>query len=272
MDETAAVQNVFDQIADAYDSVDVSFFRPIASGLVEALAVGRGERALDIGCGRGAVLSALAAAVGSSGSVTGIDVSPRMVELTAADFEASDVPVDVRVGDAMAPEVPPASFDVIASSLVLFFLPDPAMALRAWHPLLRADGRLGVSTFGPYSQKWREEVDAALESFIPPDVADARVTGRQGPFSSDEGMETLVRSAGYRAVRTVTATVSPRFDDPEHWYRWSTSVGQRRMWDRIPEDRLAEVQAAVFAAVDRCRDDEGRIGFDQEVRYTLASA
>lgn len=65
------------------------------------------------------------------------------------------------------------------------------------------------------------------------------------------------------------ATVSPRFADPEHWYRWSMSVGQRHFWESVPNDDLSRVRQAVLEAVDRCRDGENRIGFDQQVRYTV---
>ena len=128
---------------------------------------------------------------------------------------------------------------------------------------------VGVDFFNPYDDRWPDEVDATLRRFVPPEIADARTTGQRGPFQSDEGMEALLRDAGVRDVRTATATVSPRFDDPAHWKRWSSSVGQRQLWQAIPEDGLERVQAALFAAVDRCRDDAGRIGFDQQVRYTL---
>ena len=43
-----------------------------------------GERALDIGCGRGAATALLAEAVGDAGTVTAIDLSQRMVEHTRA--------------------------------------------------------------------------------------------------------------------------------------------------------------------------------------------
>jgi SAM-dependent methyltransferase len=169
----------------------------------------------------------------------------------------------------MAPVVAPSSFDLISSSLVLFFLPDPLEALRAWHVLLVEGGRIGVSTFGPCDDRWREHVDATLASFRPPEWKDARTTGAQGAVASDEGMEQLLSDAGFRAVRTVTTTVSPRFDDAAHWKRFSMSVGQRQFWDAVPEDRREEVERACFAAVERCRTPDGRLGFDQEIRYTL---
>lgn len=270
MEHQARVAALFDRVAAEYDTLGVEFFQPIAAGLVDELAPAPGERVLDIGCGRGAALLPIAERVGSSGRAVGVDLSPRMVEAVTAAAARAGLPVDVRVGDAMAPELPAGSFDVVASSLVLFFLPDPLAALCTWRALLVAGGRLGVSTFGPYSDQWREEVDAALRRFTPPEVVDARTTGERGPFGSDEDMEQLVRDAGFVEVRTVTSTVSPRFDDADHWHRWSMSVGQRQFWEAIPAEHLEDVKAGVFEAVERCRDDTGRIGFDQIVRYTLA--
>jgi hypothetical protein len=149
-------------------------------------------------------------------------------------------------------------------------LPDPLAALRAWRGLLVEDGRVGVSTFGSYDERWRQEVDAALARHAPPELADARTSGARGPFASDERMEDLLGQAGFRHVHTVNTVVKARFDDPEHWYRWSMSVGQRQFWLAIPEHQLPEVKAEVLAAVDRCRDETGIVGFDQTVRYTLA--
>ena len=270
MEHRERVATLFDQLAEVYDGVGVEFFQPIAAGLVAELDPRPGERAVDIGCGRGAVLLPLAVAVRQSGSVVGLDLSPRMVESAAAEAARAGLAVEVRVGDAMAPELPVESFDVIASSLVLFFLSDPLTALRAWRLLVVEGGRVGVSTFGPYSDRWRNEVDTVLRRHVTPNVSDARTTGQQGPFASDEGMEALLMEAGFRELRTAMSIVSPRFADAEHWYRWSMSVGQRQFWEAIPEDERADAKTELFTAVGKCRDDAGRIGFDQEIRYTLA--
>jgi hypothetical protein len=157
----------------------------------------------------------------------------------------------------------------VASSLVLFFLPDPLGALRGWRELLVDGGRVGVSTFGAYDRRWAEEVDGAIQANLAGEVADARTSGARGPFASDEGMEELLREAGFAEVRTATITVGARFEDPDQWYRWSMSVGQRRLWESIPQDRRPEVLDRVKVAVARCRTDDGGLGFDQQVRYTL---
>src|SRR5687768_2643315 len=123
-DSPAGIAGVFDRAADSYDAVGVPWFGPIAAGLAEELDVRPGERVLDIGCGRGAALVPLARSTGATGSALGIDLAPRMVERTAEDV--ADLPwVEVRVGDASAPDLPTSSYDVVSSCLVLFFLPDP---------------------------------------------------------------------------------------------------------------------------------------------------
>jgi SAM-dependent methyltransferase len=165
------------------------------------------HQALDVGCGRGAALFRLAEAVPERGSVTGIDLSPRMVESTAADVARAGLTwVEVVVGDAMGPDLAPSSFDVISSSLVLFF--------RRGHRAAAVRRRLPGRAHGHHD--------------------------------------------GLAPVR-----------DAAHWKRFSMSVGQRQFWDAVPEDRREEVERACFAAVERCRTPDGRLGFDQEIRYTL---
>ncbi len=268
MDQRDRIAGVFDRAAATYDSVGVDFFQPIAEQLVALLAPQVGERALDVGCGRGAVLLRLADRVGTAGSVTGIDISPRMVEAAAADAAAASVLADVRVGDAQSPDLEPETYDIIASSLVLFFLPDPLAALRAWRALLVKGGRIGVSTFGQYTTDW-SEVDAVFGPYLPEAMRDARTSVRTGPFSSDAGVERLLADAGFNDLTTTTSTVSVRFEDEDHWYRWSWSAGQRAMWEAVPEQRREEVRALAYQRLGSCRDAHGQIGFDQVVRFTL---
>ena len=258
---------VFDRAADRYDDVGVPWFAPIAQGLVEELDVQPGERVLDLGCGRGAALLPLARAAGPTGRALGLDLAPRMVERTAHD--ARDLPhVEVRVGDASAPDVPPRSYDVVSCCLVLFFLPDPAAAVRAWVPALAPGGRVGVTTFGTQDTRW-QEVDALFRPYLPPTLRDPRTTGTTGPFGSDEGVAALLTGAGLAGVRTAHRTVEAVFDSPEQWVDWSWSHGQRAVWEAVPEGEREDLRAR---AVQLLRDVERRDGglrFTQDVRHTL---
>lgn len=98
---------------------------------------GRGCDLLDLGCGTGS-LSLLAAEQGHR--VTGVDLSPAMVERARAKLAGRDAAF--LVGDAAAPPVGEQRYDVVLVRHVLWTLPDPARALRHWWGLLRPGGRL----------------------------------------------------------------------------------------------------------------------------------
>ena len=75
-------------------------------------------------------------------------------------------------------------YDVVASSLVLFFLPDPAAALAGW----AADsdgGRIGMTTFGTLDDGTLA-LDDLLVPYAPPFLRDPRTSGKEGPFSSPD--------------------------------------------------------------------------------------
>lgn len=268
MDPRDRISALFDLVAPVYDNVGVEYFRPIAQGLVEELQPRNGERALDIGCGRGAALIPLGRGVLPDGQVTGIDLSPGMAALCSKLAADEGVTADIRVGDAQSPDLPRNAYDVATSSLVIFFLPDPAAALAAWYDLLVDGGRLGISTFGDYSPRW-QAVESVFTPHIPPAMRDPRTTGKQGPFASDEGVERLFRDAGFSDVRTARTQFEVRFSDKDHWYEWSRSVGLRAVWEAIPDDQRDDIRAQAYDALDHTRDADGRMGFDQDVRYTI---
>ena len=268
MRATSEVAGVFDRAADTYDDVGVPWFGPIADGLVDELAVQPGERVLDIGCGRGAALRPLAEATGPTGSALGIDLAPRMVERTRDDLGGLPQ-VEVRVADATAPGLPPGSFDVVCASLVLFFMPDPGATLRTWAELLVPGGRIGVSTFSAQDDRWRQ-LDDVFVPYLPPEILDARTSGRTGPFGSDEGMERLAADAGLTDVRTTHRTVTAVFRDAQHYLEFSWSHGQRAMWERVPEAERTRVRDTLATMVDDFREPDGTARLHQEVRYTLA--
>jgi SAM-dependent methyltransferase len=93
-------------------------------------------RVLDCGAGTG-FLSLVAARLGHV--VTALDISGNMLERLART--AGGEHLDVSVVEAPAAEPPPGPFDVVMERHLLWTLPDPATALRAWLTVAPA-GRL----------------------------------------------------------------------------------------------------------------------------------
>jgi hypothetical protein len=187
----------------------------------------------------------------------------RMVEEQGLDG------VELVLDDAQAPAVGGAPYDALTSSLVLFFLPDPAAALRAWLPLVAPGGRIGVTTFGEADPRWTAVSDV-FTPHLPPQVLDARTTGSRGPFASDAGMEDLLRDAGWADVSTAAGEVEVRFSTPQQWEAFSMATGQRGMWMAVPEDRRDAVRAEAYRRVAADADSDGSTTYWQRIRHTLA--
>lgn len=267
-DPKAAIAGIFDRSAPTYDQLGVDFFTPMGRELARRAALRPGERVLDVGCGRGAVLFAAREAVGASGAVTGIDLAERMVALTRADVAARGLSgVTVQVGDAEDPAFAPGSFDAVLGGLVVFFLTDPHAALRRYAALLAPGGRIGFSTFGPNDPAF-EAAMKTLAGFVPEQVPDR--ADRQGPFGSSEGIAGLLAECGYAQVETTETTYESRFADAHHWLSWAWSHGGRALLEKVPAVSLPEAARAAFAALEPAQTPAGDYVLRTVVRFTVA--
>ncbi|MEO6511677.1 MAG: methyltransferase [Nocardioides sp.] len=259
---------MFDRLAAGYDQTGVPYYAVIARGLVDRLHVQPGERVLDVGAGRGAATFPLADAVGEGGYVAAIDVAPGMVEHLATDT-ASLPQVHVELGDATDPHPPGAPYDVVAASLVVFFLPDPLQALIRWRSLVRDGGRLGVATFQPWSGAWRA-LDDLTEEFT---VHRSTIAPQQSAFDGDAGVERLLAEAGYVEVRTEPATHRIPFAGVEEWVAWSragTVMGG--IWSRTDESDHLEILRRATEILEGTRGADGRMALEVGARYTFGGA
>jgi arsenite methyltransferase len=123
--------------------------------ILDRLRLRGDERVLDMGCGRGAVLTAVARRL-THGRVTGVDIwsrhdqsgNARDVTVRNASLEGVSDRVDIETGDMRALPFPDGTFDVVVSSLAIHNIrsnADRRQAVAEGFRVLRPGGRMVIA-------------------------------------------------------------------------------------------------------------------------------
>jgi|GEM_PF-5519503 len=121
----------------------------VASAVLELLALQPGDAVLELGCGSGRMLAAVAARL-RDGFVAGVDPSPLMVRHAAARNRRVIAQKRAQVSVASTPDLgafPDARFDRVFGTHVVYFWPDPARDLAEVARVLRPGGLLLLGFF-----------------------------------------------------------------------------------------------------------------------------
>jgi len=104
-----------------------------------------GDHVLDVGCGSGDDVRALARIVGVTGKAVGVDVSETMVAQARLRNEGMELPGEFQTADAYHLGFPDAIFAASRADRVLHHLEDPGRALSELARVVRPGGRVVVS-------------------------------------------------------------------------------------------------------------------------------
>jgi 2-polyprenyl-3-methyl-5-hydroxy-6-metoxy-1,4-benzoquinol methylase len=104
----------------------------------------KGARLLEVGCGMGTDLLQFAR---GGANVTGIDLTPRSVEISRRHFEVYGQRGDFAISDCERLPFKSETFDVVYSNGVLHHTPDTAGAVRELHRVLRRGGQARVMLY-----------------------------------------------------------------------------------------------------------------------------
>jgi SAM-dependent methyltransferase len=207
--------------ADGYERYVGRWSRVVAARFVAWLALPRGLTWLDVGCGTGALSAAIMEAASPSGLI-GVDPSTSFVE--AARSSIADPRARFMVASAEALPLPDASVDVVASGLVLNFVPDTAAALREQVRVTRARGCVAayVWDYADGMQLIRAFFDAAAE--IDP-TASRQDESVRFPIARPEALTTAWRDAGLSDVMVEGIEVPTVFRDfDDYWSPFLSGV------------------------------------------------
>ena len=135
--ETERVREIFDASAAQYDkgmAFNEKFF--FADGRSWACSQARGQ-VLEIAIGTGLNLPFYPTNV----EITGIEISPAMLEIARRRSQSLGRQVNLQVGDAQALPFPDQSFDTVICTIALCSIPDERRAVAEVWRVLRPGGR-----------------------------------------------------------------------------------------------------------------------------------
>ena len=121
---------------------------PLARPAIEALHLPLGSRGLDAGCGIGLQALLLAAAVGPSGHVTGLDIAPRLLHHAEGIVKDAGLSgrISFREGDVRSLPFDDGSFDWAWSSCCIGYASflDPVSSLRELARVVMPGGTVAI--------------------------------------------------------------------------------------------------------------------------------
>jgi len=141
-------KSTYDRISRWYDLLAGGFEGKHRTAGIRKLNPSQGDVILEVGFGTGHSILALADAVGTSGKVYGIDISPAMLDITRSRVEKAGYTgrVVLKSGDAAQLPFDPGFFDGVFMSftLELFDTPEIPVVLSECQRVLRGGGRICV--------------------------------------------------------------------------------------------------------------------------------
>jgi ubiquinone/menaquinone biosynthesis C-methylase UbiE len=179
-----------------------------------------GLRVLDVGCGQGIDVYRYALA---GAQATGVDLTPRHVELARQHLEVMGVEAEVVQGDAESLPFADASFDRVSSNGVLHHTPDMPAALREILRVLVPGGEARVIVYNRNSfHYWLTQVlyEGVLRGGLLKERSMAGVLSRGVEYSSigarplvnvysPKQVRELMEAAGFEDVRTAVRHFQP---------------------------------------------------------------
>jgi ubiquinone/menaquinone biosynthesis C-methylase UbiE len=220
------------QIAYLDEAAASDIGRQYKQSLLDAQQLADGHVVLDVGCGPGTDLPALAEAVGQTGTIIGIDQDPAMLRIARQRTRAYPH-VEIQTGDAHALPLQDASVDRARADRVLQHVADPARAVAELRRVLRPDGLVALAE-PDWDTLTIDGADTttsrAYTHYVATRVARNATIGRQ--------LSRLLHNAGFVDV-SVAATVA-LFDD---YHRAETILRMPTVAERAWQAGVLDEQA-----------------------------
>jgi len=199
----------FDVPPDAYARFMGVYSEKLAVELADAAGVTAGQRALDVGCGPGALTAVLVERLGSD-HVAALDPSEPFVEAARTRLPG----VDIRLASAESIPFDADSFDLALAELVVQFMTDPVAGVGEMARVTKPGGTIAACIWdhgtdrGALSPFWK--VARTLDSRL--DDESRQLGAREGQLAQ------LFEQVGLHDVRSMLLTVHRDYGSFDEWW------------------------------------------------------
>lgn len=256
----------YNAAADFFDHPANTFWERYGRTTIKHLQPSPGAHVLDVCCGSGASALPAAELVGPTGSVIGVDLAENLLQLAQAkatqrgltnvQFESGDL-TDLRFADG--------AFDAVVCVFGIFFVPDMEAALRELRRVLRREGRMAITTWGP---RLFEPLNTAFWNSvrnIRPDLY--KGFNPWDRICEAEALRSLLATAGLQNIQIIAEADSQPVGSFEEWWAAVLGSGYRGTVDQLStaERERVETENRDFIRREKIRSVE------THVLYALAS-
>jgi SAM-dependent methyltransferase len=233
--------------------------------LVALAAVRAGNRVLDIATGSGEPALTAARAVGQSGRVVAVDMSPGMLAIARERIDAAGLTnVDLVESDAESLRLDPHSFDAVLCRWGLMFMPDLGGVVRGMHRALKPGGHFAAAVWSvadkvPMLGLARDAIQRITGITPPPNAP--------GPMKLADTsiLERALASAGFRDVTIERLIVTFEFPSPDAFADFRAQIGgTRATLSKMPADVARQVRDAIVTSAREFATDAGVVRLNNE--------
>ena len=184
----------------------------------------KGMRILDVGCGTGAISKDMAAIVGDSGSVTGIDNTEKFINSGKNIYQNIENLnlIHADLFDFNTDE----KFDLITSARTLQWLNNPKEALLKMKSLLKPGGTISILDYNHEDLEWTPEPPKSMQTFYKSFLK----------WKSDAGMNNRIAEDLPELMQEIGLVAIEKINSDEHYTRnrvdFESKVG---IWSKVAD-------------------------------------
>jgi ubiquinone/menaquinone biosynthesis C-methylase UbiE len=237
----------------------------VAEALVERAGVRPGHTVLDVATGSGNVALAAAAA---GAEVTGLDITPELLDAARARAAGAGVRISWREGDAEELPFVDGGFERVLSCFGVMFAPDQQRAADELARVCAARGAIAVSAWTP--EGVNGVMFRTIGSFMPPPPPELRPAVLWG---SEDHVANLFAGRGLE-LEFERRAVAFEAESPAAWVSYTERVlGPTIMAKAMLEaqGRWEELRSELVGLYERFNEaDDGTLRFSAEYLLSVA--